>query len=106
MAAGIIDHSRDQTEALPPVPTASNVVLIDNVDSFVYNVYQYLRLEGAVVHVYRNNEITLEELIQKRPTQLVISPGPGHPITDSGVSREAISHFAGKIPIFGVCMGL
>lgn len=63
-------------------------------------------LEGATVHVYRNDKITVEELIKKNPTQLIISPGPGHPQTDSGVSRDAIRHFAGKIPVLGVCMGL
>lgn len=62
-------------------------------------------LEGAKVTVYRNDEITLKELISKKPTQLVISPGPGHPDTDSGISKEAILHFAGKVPILGVCMG-
>ena len=60
---------------------------------------------GANVTVFRNDKISLEELIAKKPTQLVISPGPGHPNTDSGISRDAIQHFAGKIPIFGVCMG-
>ena len=52
-----------------------------------------------------NDQVTLQELIDKNPTQLVVSPGPGHPDTDSGISKEAIRHFAGKIPIFGVCMG-
>ncbi|RKF72046.1 Multifunctional tryptophan biosynthesis protein [Golovinomyces cichoracearum] len=89
----------------PPVESASNIIVIDNYDSFVWNIYQYLCLEGATVSVYRNNEITLEELDALSPTQLVISPGPGHPQTDSGISRDVISHFAGKIPILGVCMG-
>jgi anthranilate synthase / indole-3-glycerol phosphate synthase / phosphoribosylanthranilate isomerase len=57
------------------------------------------------VTVYRNDKITLEDLISQRPTQLVISPGPGHPRTDSGISMDAIRYFAGKIPILGVCMG-
>ncbi|KAI1451642.1 indole-3-glycerol phosphate synthase-domain-containing protein [Annulohypoxylon moriforme] len=101
----IIDHSPHHPDPSPPVPTASNLILIDNYDSFTWNVYQYLVLEGATVTVYRNDQITLEELIAKKPTQLVVSPGPGHPISDSGISRDAIKHFAGKIPIFGVCMG-
>ncbi|ROW13097.1 hypothetical protein VPNG_05942 [Cytospora leucostoma] len=101
----IIDNSPHHPEPSAPLPTASNLVLIDNYDSFTYNVYQYLVLEGATVTVYRNDKITLDELIAKKPTQLVISPGPGHPQTDSGLSRDAIRHFAGKIPIFGVCMG-
>jgi anthranilate synthase / indole-3-glycerol phosphate synthase / phosphoribosylanthranilate isomerase len=101
----IIDHSPHHPEPSPPVPTASNLILIDNYDSFTWNVYQYLILEGAKVTVFRNDQISLEELIAKNPTQLVVSPGPGHPTTDSGVSRDAIKHFAGKIPVFGVCMG-
>ncbi|KAK1242583.1 hypothetical protein MKX08_005395 [Trichoderma sp. CBMAI-0020] len=102
----IIDHSPHQPEPSPPVATASNLILIDNYDSFTWNIYQYLVLEGATVHVFRNDKITVEELIKKNPTQLIISPGPGHPQTDSGVSRDAIRHFAGKIPVLGVCMGL
>ncbi|KAM4068115.1 indole-3-glycerol phosphate synthase domain-containing protein [Hirsutella rhossiliensis] len=105
-ALGIIDHSPHQPEPSAPIPTASNLILIDNYDSFTWNIYQYLVLEGATVHVFRNDQIGLEELIQKNPTQLIISPGPGHPATDSGISRDAIRHFAGKVPIFGVCMGL
>ncbi|KAK1456908.1 indole-3-glycerol phosphate synthase [Colletotrichum cuscutae] len=101
----IIDHSPQHPDPSPPIPTASNLILIDNYDSFTWNVYQYLILEGANVTVFRNDKITLAELIDKKPTQLIISPGPGHPTTDSGVSREAIKHFSGKIPIFGVCMG-
>ncbi|KAJ0118319.1 hypothetical protein J7T55_009102 [Diaporthe amygdali] len=101
----IIDHSPHHPQPSASLPTASNLVLIDNYDSFTYNVYQYLVLEGATVTVFRNDQISLEELIAKNPTQLVVSPGPGHPQTDSGVSRDAIRHFAGKIPIFGVCMG-
>ncbi|GAW22313.1 hypothetical protein ANO14919_118490 [Xylariales sp. No.14919] len=103
--AEIVDFSPHHPDPSPPVPTASNLILIDNYDSFVWNVYQYLVLEGAAVTVYRNDQISLDELIAKNPTQLVVSPGPGHPITDSGISRDAIRYFAGKIPIFGVCMG-
>ncbi|KAG5937493.1 bifunctional tryptophan synthase trp1 [Claviceps sorghi] len=102
----LVDHSPHQPEPSPRVATASNLILIDNYDSFTWNIYQYLILEGATVHVFRNDQITVDELIKKNPTQLIISPGPGHPTTDSGVSRDAIRHFAGKIPIFGVCMGL
>ncbi|KAK1731370.1 hypothetical protein CaCOL14_009869 [Colletotrichum acutatum] len=101
----IVDHSPQHPDPSPPIPTASNLILIDNYDSFTWNVYQYLILEGANVTVFRNDKITLAELIDKKPTQLIISPGPGHPTTDSGVSRDAIKHFSGKIPIFGVCMG-
>ncbi|PWW74232.1 IGPS-domain-containing protein [Tuber magnatum] len=91
--------------AQPALSTATNVIMIDNYDSFTWNIYQFLTLEGAKVTVYRNDKITLPELIALNPTQIVISPGPGHPITDSGVSIECVKHFAGKIPILGVCMG-
>jgi anthranilate synthase / indole-3-glycerol phosphate synthase / phosphoribosylanthranilate isomerase len=107
MATGseLIDHSPFQPSAAPKLENAANLILIDNYDSFTWNVYQYLTLEGATVQVFRNDEITLEELIAKNPTQLVVSPGPGHPETDSGISRGAIKAFAGKIPVLGVCMG-
>ncbi|CBX98846.1 bifunctional tryptophan synthase trp1 [Plenodomus lingam] len=101
----LIDHSPRNPDLSPPIPTASNVILIDNYDSFTWNVYQYLVFEGATVTVYRNDEITLDELIAKNPTQLVISPGPGHPERDAGISNAAIKHYSGKIPILGVCMG-
>ena len=103
--ADLIDHSPSHPEAIPQLSSASNVILIDNYDSFSYNVEQYLVLEGASVKTYRNDEITLEDLIALDPTQLVISPGPGHPDTDAGISKEAIHYFGGKIPVLGVCMG-
>ena len=102
---GMVDHSPQNPSAATPLPTAANLILIDNYDSFTWNVYQYLVLEGASVTVYRNDEISLKELIALRPTQLVISPGPGHPEKDAGISQDAIKHFAGKIPVLGVCMG-
>ncbi|SMR44302.1 unnamed protein product [Zymoseptoria tritici ST99CH_3D1] len=101
----LVDHSPQHPTPAAPIPTASNLVLIDNYDSFTWNVYQYLVLEGAKVTVYRNDEVTLENLIALKPTQLVVSPGPGHPTTDSGISKDAIKHFSGKIPVLGVCMG-
>ncbi|CCF58174.1 hypothetical protein KAFR_0E00200 [Kazachstania africana CBS 2517] len=85
--------------------SGKNVVLIDNYDSFTWNVYEYICQEGANVKVFRNDKITVEEINDLNPDVLVISPGPGHPTTDSGVSRDAIRFFAGKIPIFGICMG-
>ncbi len=62
-------------------------------------------LEGAAVHVFRNDEITLEDLIKLNPSQLVISPGPGTPELDAGISNEAIKYFGGRIPVLGVCLG-
>ncbi|CAR21396.1 bifunctional anthranilate synthase/indole-3-glycerol-phosphate synthase [Lachancea thermotolerans CBS 6340] len=82
------------------------VVLIDNYDSFTWNLYEYLCQEGAEVLVYRNDQITLEEIDDLKPDCVFISPGPGHPRTDSGISRDCVRHFAGKIPVVGVCMGL
>lgn len=105
VSSALIDHSPYQPTAAAKLDSARNLVLIDNYDSFTWNVYQYLVLEGATVTVYRNDQVTLDELIAKNPTQLVISPGPGHPDTDAGISKEAIKYFAGKIPILGVCMG-
>ncbi|EEQ88808.1 hypothetical protein RJZ56_007455 [Blastomyces dermatitidis] len=101
----LVDHSPNNPTKAQTRENAANLILIDNYDSFTWNVYQYLVLEGANVTVFRNDEITLDELIAKNPSQLVISPGPGHPDTDAGISQDAIQHFSGKIPIFGVCMG-
>lgn len=101
----LVDHSPHHPTRAAQRASASNVILIDNYDSFTWNVYQYLVLEGATVKVFRNDEISLEELIAKKPTHLVISPGPGHPESDAGISNAAIQHFSGKIPVFGVCMG-
>jgi anthranilate synthase/indole-3-glycerol phosphate synthase/phosphoribosylanthranilate isomerase len=101
----LIDHSPHHATKATKLASASNVILIDNYDSFTWNVYQYLVLEGATVTVFRNDQVTVEDLAAKKPTQLVISPGPGHPETDAGISNAAIKYFSGKIPIFGVCMG-
>jgi len=79
-------------------------LLIDNYDSFTFNLFQYLSELGANVVVHRNDAITLADAIALHPKNIVISPGPGTP-ADSGVSRALIKHFAGKIPILGVCLG-
>src|SRR6266498_2969911 len=81
------------------------LALIDNYDSFTYNLVQYLGELGADIRVFRNDHITLDELIALKPDHLVISPGPGEPIKDSGISPEAVKHFTGKIPVLGVCLG-
>ncbi|TGG94961.1 aminodeoxychorismate/anthranilate synthase component II [Natronospirillum operosum] len=80
------------------------LLMIDNYDSFTYNVVQYLGELGAEVRVVRNDEMALDELIALRPEQLVISPGPCTP-DEAGISIEAINHFAGQIPILGICLG-
>lgn len=79
-------------------------VLIDNYDSFTYNVYQYLCVLGADVQVFRNDKITVDEVVALNPTHIVISPGPGNP-GDAGVSADVIKAFQGKKPILGVCLG-
>jgi anthranilate synthase/phosphoribosyltransferase len=81
------------------------LALIDNYDSFTYNLVQYLGELGADICVFRNDQITLNELIALKPEHLVISPGPGEPIKDGGVSAEAVKYFTGKIPVLGVCLG-
>ncbi|KAF6760163.1 anthranilate synthase [Ephemerocybe angulata] len=83
-----------------------DVLMIDNFDSFTWNLYQQLCLSGAKVTVIRNDAIDPALFPQLRIKHLVISPGPGHPRTDAGISREAVQYFAGKVPILGVCMGL
>ena len=80
------------------------LIVIDNYDSFTYNLVQYFGELGAEPQVFRNDAITLEVLAGLGPSQLVISPGPGEP-TDGGISSAAILRFAGQIPVLGVCLG-
>jgi anthranilate synthase/aminodeoxychorismate synthase-like glutamine amidotransferase len=80
------------------------ILLIDNYDSFTYNLVQYFQEMGQVVKVFRNDAITLSGIAEQKPSHLVISPGPGDP-TQAGISVEAIKRFAGKIPVLGVCLG-
>lgn len=83
-----------------------DILMIDNFDSFTWNLYQYLCLIGADVTVIRNDAIPVSAFPELRINRLIISPGPGHPTSDSGISRDAIQYFAGKVPVLGVCMGL
>ena len=93
--------------ALPPhLARPIDVLMIDNFDSFTWNLYQHLTLLGADVTVVRNDAIPVSAFPQLQINSLIISPGPGHPITDSGISRDAIQFFTGKVPVLGVCMGL
>ena len=80
------------------------ILLIDNYDSFTYNLVQYLGELGATCEVYRNDRIDLAAIRRKRPQRLVISPGPGTP-EEAGVSQEAIQRMGGQFPILGVCLG-
>jgi anthranilate synthase component 2 len=81
------------------------VVVIDNYDSFTYNLVQYLGDLGCEIEVYRNDEITVEELRAKKPRGILISPGPGTP-QDSGISLQVVRELGPSVPLFGVCMGL
>jgi len=80
------------------------LLLIDNYDSFTYNLYQYLAELGAQVQVVRNDEVTLEDIEEMGPERIVISPGPCTP-REAGISVPLVRHFAGKMPILGVCLG-
>ncbi len=81
------------------------LVLIDNYDSFTYNLVQYFGELGADIRVFRNDQVTMNQLVALNPSHLVISPGPGEPIKDDGISADAIKYFDGKIPVLGVCLG-
>jgi anthranilate synthase component 2 len=80
------------------------LLMIDNYDSFTYNLVQYFGELGADIEVFRNDEITIEQIAHRAPTHLVVSPGPCSP-AEAGISVAAIKHFAGKLPVLGVCLG-
>ena len=80
------------------------ILMIDNYDSFTYNLVQYMGELGAELEVYRNDKISIEEIEKLNPRKIVISPGPCTP-SKAGISKEVITHFAGKIPLLGVCLG-
>ncbi|WP_270182886.1 aminodeoxychorismate/anthranilate synthase component II [Alkalihalobacillus sp. CinArs1] len=80
------------------------ILMIDNYDSFTYNLVQYLGEMGEELVVKRNDEVTIDEIESMNPSFLMISPGPCSP-NEAGISMDAVRHFAGKIPIFGVCLG-
>lgn len=97
-AAGVREHRLETKEK-------GSVVVIDNYDSFTYNLCQYLGDLGCKIEVFRNDEITVEELRAKKPRGILISPGPGTP-QDSGISLQIVRELGPSIPLFGVCMGL
>src|SRR6266849_4681505 len=80
------------------------ILVIDNYDSFTYNLVQYLGELGEELRVFRNNKITLEEIERLKPARIVISPGPGTPV-DAGITEDVVRHFHKSIPILGVCLG-
>ncbi|MFD1174691.1 anthranilate synthase component II [Oceanobacillus picturae] len=80
------------------------ILLLDNYDSFTYNIYQYVSEEGEEVHVYRNDAISIQEVERLAPEAIILSPGPGLPAA-SGICLELVSYFHQKIPILGICLG-
>ncbi|MBU1163631.1 MAG: aminodeoxychorismate/anthranilate synthase component II, partial [Proteobacteria bacterium] len=80
------------------------IVMIDNYDSFTYNLVQYIEQLGTPVKVFRNDVISISDLIAMKPSGIVISPGPGRPET-AGISLSVVKHFSGLVPILGVCLG-
>ncbi len=80
------------------------LVMIDNYDSFTYNLVQYLGELGQVIKVHRNDQVTVDEVVREKPERIVISPGPCTP-NEAGVSNDILRRFAGKVPILGVCLG-
>ena len=80
------------------------LLMIDNYDSFTYNLVQYLGELGANIEVYRNDKITMDEIMELDPKRIVISPGPCTP-NEAGISVEVIQRFAGRVPLLGVCLG-
>lgn len=95
-----VEQKRNKNEGI----TMTKVLMIDNYDSFTWNVVQYLSELGAEVQVIRNDELTLDEIDALAPPRIVISPGPCTP-NEAGVSVPVIRHFAGRVPILGVCLG-
>lgn len=80
------------------------ILMIDNYDSFTYNLYQFIGEINPKIKVFRNDKITIEEIEKLAPSHIIISPGPKYP-KDAGISLEVIKHFTGKVPILGVCLG-
>lgn len=95
----------DSTSRMSRTTSRRHVLLIDNYDSFTYNLYQYLAELQAQVTVKRNDEISIDECAALQPDLILISPGPGYP-KDAGICCDVIRAFQGKIPIAGVCLGL
>jgi anthranilate synthase component 2/para-aminobenzoate synthetase component 2 len=90
---------------MPNKEFSTMIAVIDNYDSFTYNLVQFLGELGADLRVYRNNKISVAQLESLQPAAIVISPGPGSPEKDSGISNDVLRAFSGKVPILGVCLG-
>uniref|UniRef100_A0A2P2PIN6 anthranilate synthase n=1 Tax=Rhizophora mucronata TaxID=61149 RepID=A0A2P2PIN6_RHIMU len=104
--AAVVDDSNSSSLVVNDVEIKKNpIIVIDNYDSFTYNLCQYMGELGVAFEVYRNDELTIEELKRKNPRGVLISPGPGTP-QDSGISLQTVLDLGPIIPLFGVCMGL
>ena len=98
---------RSESRHFPLTPDTSRLIMllmIDNFDSFTYNLVQYFGELGEDVRVFRNNKITIDEIESLQPSRIVISPGPCTPV-EAGISVETIRHFGGRLPLLGVCLG-
>jgi len=104
LRASLTTLSRDECGINYFGEVSNLLIMIDNYDSFVYNLYQYLSELGHEVHVFRNDKITVKEIEAIQPKHIVISPGPCTP-NEAGISLQVINHFAGRVPILGVCLG-
>ncbi len=80
------------------------IIIIDNYDSFTYNLYQYVGEMNPDIEVYRNDRLTVDEIMRKNPSHVIISPGPGFP-KDAGVSKELVARIGKSVPVLGVCLG-
>ncbi|HHV96899.1 MAG TPA: aminodeoxychorismate/anthranilate synthase component II [Clostridiaceae bacterium] len=80
------------------------IIIIDNYDSFTYNLFQYVGEIRTDIEVYRNDEITIEEIVERKPSHIILSPGPGFP-KDAGICVELIKRLGGRIPLLGICLG-
>ena len=103
-AEGLPNSASMSGGRVPRCRDAAMLLMIDNYDSFTWNVVQYLGELGAEVRVFRNDEITLDRIAELRPRQIVISPGPCTP-DEAGVSLALVERFAGEIPLLGICLG-
>jgi anthranilate synthase component 2 len=97
----VISSYRASTDGVTP---GTMILLLDNYDSFTYNLAQFLGQLGAKLEVHRNDQITLDQIAAKKPERIVISPGPGTP-EDAGICVDVIRRFGGEIPLLGVCLG-
>ncbi|XP_011629225.1 anthranilate synthase beta subunit 2, chloroplastic isoform X1 [Amborella trichopoda] len=105
LRASTMTKVRSANDQIKDINSVNPIIVIDNYDSFTYNLCQYLGELGAAFEVYRNDELTVAEIRRRRPRGILISPGPGTP-QDSGISLQSVLELGPELPLFGVCMGL